>query len=534
MSLWKFAGIRRKTFARGATGVGATLLTLMASGCVPSHVTEPQCHPFNAWLTQKKDEDLPVLLSKDQISEIDDLVYTMMANPGPPHEVPGCGIAITRNDEIAALLTYGYSRMSPEPLPFDLGTLSGIGSVSKTYTALATLKLMDEGKIPYPGLNAQDYLVTNGKVPWSGALVIDLLSHTAGLRAKPKWDETRFHSLETIESYFPDEFSPSLKPSLVAEGFIYNDANVYTKPAFGNPAEPHYSNTGYTILGAIVETISQKLSPDEHGYENYVWQHVARGNALTEPSSPAMCMGAGFREKDMPTLADGHDVDGTRANMSDSDVTGWGWAGPAGGWWTTTGDLARLMLVMQSDAVIPQSYVQTLMRKDNGLLTPDKGINSLRIGMGLELSPKSEPRDWYGKGGDIVGYTAGFRIWPADQNQDPANWGVAFMCNRVGAGSVGDGTHILDAIYEVLHRPINGTHQVGLEATDTDIAKIALSSYASPEGRMDTAAFQRLEHDLKRLPYGREILDSVRRQDWARLETLTRRQLRLPPKPRSP
>jgi CubicO group peptidase (beta-lactamase class C family) len=149
------------------------------------------------------------------------------------------------------------------------------------------------------------------------------------------------------------------------------------------------------------------------------------------------CLNTSFRQNDIHNLARGYAVNGTAADFS-ATGDGWGWEGPAGGWSMTIGDLARLMLIMQSDMVIPRTVIDSSMRKYSG--TED----GLHIGLGLELSsaPSSGPvigddsdptKVWYGKGGDIQGYTADFKIWP---NAVGGSWGVAFMCNRklVGKG----------------------------------------------------------------------------------------------------
>ena len=49
-------------------------------------------------------------------------------------------------------------------------------------------------------------------------------------------------------------------------------------------------------------------------------------------------------------------------------------------------------------------------------------------GLGLELANDDS---WFGKGGDILGYTADFKVWPSQFGTD---WGVAFICNQSETG----------------------------------------------------------------------------------------------------
>jgi hypothetical protein len=99
----------------------------------------------------------------------------------------------------------------------------------------------------------------------------------------------------------------------------------------------------------------------------------------------------------------------------------------------TIGDLGRLMLILQSDAVISKSLIDDEMRKNHGQLFG----NGTRAGLGLELAGP-EDSDWFGKGGDILGYTADMKIWPAPWScaacPSSPTWGVAFVCNQQETG----------------------------------------------------------------------------------------------------
>jgi hypothetical protein len=136
------------------------------------------------------------------------------------------------------------------------------------------------------------------------------------------------------------------------------------------------------------------------------------------------CLTTDFRTSDIKNLARGYAQDGSSLDFGDLTNVGWGWEGPSGGWALTIGDLARLMLILQSDAVISKSTVDDEMAKSHGVLFND----GTRAGLGLELAKDGS---WFGKGGDILGYTADFKIWPSNSG---INWGVAFICNQQFTG----------------------------------------------------------------------------------------------------
>src|SRR5690242_10243610 len=106
-----------------------------------------------------------------------------------------------------------------------------IGSITKTFTAVLVLRLRDEGL-----LDLADPLEKH--VPGTGAgeaTVAELLAHTGGLAAEspaPWWERT----------------SGALRPEL---------ADVLGEQPLLHPAGRlfHYSNPGYTLLGALVEKL---------------------------------------------------------------------------------------------------------------------------------------------------------------------------------------------------------------------------------------------------------------------------------------
>lgn len=488
------------------------VLLLVSNGCAPSQSTQPQCHPLNAAITKEKDSALPSLLSHGVVNKIDAImIETMASTTGAT--VPGCGLAITRDDKIALLRTYGHAQLEPNQKAFDLDTLTAIGSISKTYTALAIIKLLEEGAISSLLAPAIHYLNDDGAPPWSGALIQDLMSHTAGLSTFPEWD--LFDNLTSIQLTYPAIEYPSLKPRLVLQGFMHDPDNVLGPPAKGAPAQPVYSNTGYAVLGAIVDELAVELygKANDRGYEHYIWREIGRGSSSVEPASPALCLGASFREQDVPTLATGYAPNGDEDSFSDDLQHGWGWAGPAGGWWATIGDLARLMLSLQNDIIVSESAITNIMRRDFGPLQPSLGNASMRVGIGLELSPLASPTKWYGKGGHIAGYSSHFRIWPSVQNGEDHDWGIAIACNRSGIGG-----ESLDEIYA----EIRTADDVLFAPPDPHVEAIrkALDPFLSSEGLVDEASIVLLVERISSTHEGRLLLQTISQHDWAQAKRI--------------
>jgi CubicO group peptidase (beta-lactamase class C family) len=114
--------------------------------------------------------------------------------------------------------------------PNTLNTRFQIASITKQFTAAAILMLQAEGK-----LNVKDKVCAHIKPcpkAWAEITIHHLLTHTAGM-----------------PQYFPDETRPIILDDLLAS---FRD-----KPLMFAPGDHfEYSNSGYVVLGAIIERVS--------------------------------------------------------------------------------------------------------------------------------------------------------------------------------------------------------------------------------------------------------------------------------------
>ncbi|MBR8642568.1 beta-lactamase family protein [Streptomyces tuirus] len=175
-----------------------------------------------------------------------------------------------------------------------------IGSITKTFTAVLVLRLRDEG-----ALDLGDPLEKH--LPGTGvgeATVAELLAHTGGLAAEspgPWWERT----------------SGSLRPEL--------DDVLGERPLLSPPGRRfHYSNPGYTLLGALIEKL-----------RGASWEEVLRREVL-EP------LGL-HRTSVRPQAphAGGWAVHPWADVMLPEPTEDLGRMAPAGQLWSTTGDLAK-------------------------------------------------------------------------------------------------------------------------------------------------------------------------------------------------
>lgn len=120
----------------------------------------------------------------------------------------------------------------------DTASIFELASVSKQFTAMLIAMLHEEGKLDYDDL-AEKYLPG---LPYKGITIRQLLTHTSGLPdyqklMDEKWDKSKVAANEDILIYLK-KFHPA---SLFKPGGKYE-----------------YSNTGYVLLGSVVEKVSGK------------------------------------------------------------------------------------------------------------------------------------------------------------------------------------------------------------------------------------------------------------------------------------
>jgi CubicO group peptidase (beta-lactamase class C family) len=406
----------------------AACIAVFLTACAPVQQGNDQSKDFNVNLVELKDakyKTLPVAeggLSAETRAQIDEKVLEFMDEKAVP--IAGCAIAITRNGQIAYLQGYGVADQATNR-PFTIATPSAVGSIAKTLTALGLLAMVEDGKLDLDApLLDQMGLLPGVDTGWTGNPTLrNVLAHKGGfIEGTPVWNSEAFDDGPSISAAFPAIPFPGLQPLLVFQGYKSEAGNQ----SLAQMGAAKYSNVGYSLAGALLDYRSKMGDIPAHmqGYERYIWHRVGRGAQSAEPTMITACLATDFRTSDIKNLARGYAKDGGDMSFGDSTIVGWGWEGPSGGWALTIGDLARLMLILQSDAVISKAAIDNEMRQSYGVLFSD----GTRAGLGLELAKDGS---WFGKGGDILGYTADFKIWQSNIGTD---WGVAFICNQQETG----------------------------------------------------------------------------------------------------
>lgn len=168
------------------------------------------------------------------------------------NRVPGAGITLVRDGEVLWAGGVGYASREPEQHVISK-TRFRIGSVTKMFTALAVLQLVEEGRLALDDRVleiAPEVPIDN---PWEATdpvLIAHLLEHTAG------FDDMHFRNMNTDES-LPE----SLRETVMR---LEHELAVRWRPGVMHS----YSNPGYAVAGYLVEKISGQP------FHEYVNEHV--------------------------------------------------------------------------------------------------------------------------------------------------------------------------------------------------------------------------------------------------------------------
>ncbi len=396
-----------------AAALACTTLALTSIGCAPRQEVAPAEECFDANVELVALGDAQYTRATARTRQVDSIMRDYLDGNNAP---PGCAVGVVVDNEIELLKGYGLADLATNT-PYTHATMQGVGSVSKTITALAIMKLVEQGH-----LSLDDRVNQHLDFPHFNLLEVtvrDLLGHTSGLPTWPDWEPALDTEQELIGLY-PSLDHPGINPRLVQQAY-----NATALQALPN-GSGRYSNAGYSLLGAVIDAVTHAPNfPGRRGYEAYTWWNVGlKEGVITGPTMISLCLDTYWREDDIRNLATGYDTDGVTAypNLVNPDGGPGGWRGPAGGWAMTIGDLTRLMIGIHTHRFVSPELRAEMMAPD---ILPPSGAH--RFGLGVwKLDNLGRPSFMHG--GNIDGFTARYTFWPDEEV------GVALMCNRRDAG----------------------------------------------------------------------------------------------------
>ncbi|MGW1001252.1 serine hydrolase domain-containing protein [Streptomyces sp. NPDC002520] len=244
-----------------------------------------------------------------------------------------------------------------------------IGSITKTFTAVLVLRLRDEGLLDL-GDPLEKHLPGTGA---GEATIAELLAHTAGLAAEspaPWWERT------------PGSLRPELSDVLGEQPLLHPAGRRH-----------HYSNPGYTLLGALVEEL--RGAPWEEVLRAEILEPLGLHRTSAQPQAPH---------------AGGWAVHPWADALLPEPLEDLGRMAPAGQLWSTTGDLARFaaFLAVGDDRVLSAESVAE-MRTPAAPAEAADVMDGATYGLGMQIQRRAG-RLLVGHSGSLPGFLANLTI----------------------------------------------------------------------------------------------------------------------------
>ena len=300
----------------------------------------------------------------------------------------GLSIAIMREGK--TVLAKGYGKASLKTgNPVDVDTLFAAGSVTKQFTCAGILMLAEEGKLSVDDKVAKYYPdLTRAK----DITLYDLMSHVSG-----------------YPDYYPLDFvDRRMEKDIESDKLLKDYAG--SKLDFEPRAKWSYSNTGFILLGHIIEKVSGETLGSF--YEKRFFTKLGMKHSMFEPAKEKN-VALGYTSF---ALGDPEEAEGEAK----------GWLHAAGGIFTTPSDLCHWDMALMDGKVLKE--------KSYKLMTSPRKLSNGRTfdyGCGLSIA-KKEGESILQHNGEVSGYLAYNAMIPRSKSA------VVLMTNSeyVDAGSL--------------------------------------------------------------------------------------------------
>ncbi len=308
--------------------------------------------------------------------------------------LPGAGVALVSNGELLWCGGIGKADLaSGRDITCD--TEFRVGSISKSFVALALLKLQEEGKINLEARLqdvAPEVPVKNSWESTNPVRIVNLLEHTAG-----------FDDMQASEVYnFKDPYDFSL---LEVFKRFPEPQDVRWPPS----TRMSYSNPGFGIAGYLIEKTAAKP------FDQYIRETILRPLGMANADFP-------FTDANKPLLATAYDGNPPHALPGYPFI----YLRPAGDLKASPGELAKLVQfflrrgksgdsqIVKPESIIRMETVESTLAAKNGL----------RLGYGLaNYTEVVGGVVTHGHDGGIDGFISTYRYMPEQ------NWGYVVLLN---------------------------------------------------------------------------------------------------------
>jgi len=300
-------------------------------------------------------------------------------------QLPGITAIIVKDQEVLWTGAFGLANIK-DSLEADPSTLFSICSISKLFTAVAIMKLYDEGKLRLDDLvcDLLPWYNLEQKYSESGPITIrTLLTHSSGLPREanfPYWTgpDFPFPSIEQI------------KAELSQQETLYPSSTYF-----------QYSNLGLTLLGEIVQEVSGV------SYDEYIRINILEPLGLinTRTELPESLYGS--------ELAIGYSAltrNGEREKVNFFQANG---IKPAAGYSSSVQDLGRFASwqFRLLDTTVTEILKPSTLKYMQNVHWTDPDWKTI-WGLGFAISKGTDGSKWVSHGGSCPGYRSTLELNP--------------------------------------------------------------------------------------------------------------------------
>ena len=366
-------------------------------------------------------------------------------------------VLVSEHDKVIFKSGYGFADREWN-IPNTPDVKFRLGSITKQFTSMLIMQQVAKGTIKLDG-HISDYLPYYRKDTGSRVTIAQLLSHTSGIPSYT--DDPKFFANVSRNYYAVDDF--------VAK-FCSGDLQFEPGSKF------HYDNSGYFLLGAILEHVTGKK-----------YETLLQENILT----PVGMHDTGYDHSSaiLPKRASGYQE--TLDGIQNAPYLDMSQPYAAGSLYSTVEDLYKWDQALYTDKLLPADLKQKLF-------TPN--LENYGFGWVIRTASKDEP----GAGKTIIGHGGGINGFNTNEVRIIEDHDLILIFNNTPGASLNDFAKGIRAILygqepAVPKRPLDRDLReiVRNQGVDAAIAKYKeLKAANSPKYEFNENALNRLGYDL--------------------------------------
>jgi CubicO group peptidase (beta-lactamase class C family) len=284
-------------------------------------------------------------------------------------------LALGRDGKLIENFGFGHPDAAGQ-LPFSPDTRFNIASAGKMFTAVAIGQLVEQHKLSFD--EPVGHVLPSLPADFAKVTIDQLLTHRSGLG-----DYLRFENRQAIDAA---RTATDLLPIAIKDGL-----------AFAPGSRQQYSNSGYVVLGAVIEKLSGA------SYADYVRAHIFEPAGMTNADLTGTMPHATAMTKHAP--------DGSLSPVAHpAPVIGGNRASPAGGALASARDMIRFGEALRSGKILSRAIAEQLWKPR----VPGPSHDGAQVSYAYGFVRMEYPGGIWavGHGGGSLGINAEFELFP--------------------------------------------------------------------------------------------------------------------------